>query len=175
MKQLSKVIFFRSFFSSKNDLKRNSEVFSLLKMITNRIPRFFLFRKWFLTEFQGFSHPKMFRNGIPRVFLLCEMVWNGILRVFLFRENVWNGILRVFLYRELVWNGILRVFLFRENVRNGIPRVFLFRELVRNGIPRVFSSENWFGMEFRGFFSSAKQAKFRRNCCLFRLVPYSAE
>jgi hypothetical protein len=138
MKQLSKVIFFRSFFSSKNDSKRNSEVFSLLKMIPNRIPRFFLIRKWFLTEFQGFSHPKMFRNGIPRVFLFCEMVWNGILRVFLFRENVLNGILRVFLSRELVWNGILRVFLFRENVRNGIPRLFLFRELVRNGIPRVF-------------------------------------
>jgi hypothetical protein len=107
-------------------------------MIPNRIPRFFLFRTWFLTEFQSFSHPKMFRNGIPRVFLFCEMVWNGILRVFLFRENVWNGISSVFLYRELVWNGILRVFLFRENVRNGILRVFLFRELVRNGIPRVF-------------------------------------
>jgi hypothetical protein len=33
---------------------------------------------------------------------------------------------------------------------------FLFREMVWKGIPR--------------FFSSAKQAEFRWNCCLFRLV-----
>jgi hypothetical protein len=42
-------------------------------------------------------------------------------------------------------------------VWNGIPRVFLFREMVRNGIPKLFSY--------------SKQAEFRRNCRLFRLVP----
>ncbi len=61
----------------------------------------------------------------------------------------------------MVRNGILRVFLFREMVRNSIRRVFLFREMVGNGILR--------------FFYSAKQAEFRRNCRLFRLVPNSAD
>jgi hypothetical protein len=96
MKQLSKVDFFRRFFSSENYSEWNSEVF--------------FFQKWFRTEFRGFSHPKMVQNGIPRVFL--------------FRETVRNGILRVFLLREMVQNGIPRGLLFREMVQNGIPRFF---------------------------------------------------
>ncbi len=52
-------------------------------------------------------------------------------------------------------------FLFREMVWNGIPRIFLFWEMVWNCIPR--------------YFSSAKQAEFWQNCCLFRLVMHSAE
>jgi hypothetical protein len=39
--------------------------------------------------------------------------------------------------------------------------VFSLPKIIRNGIPR--------------FFSSTKQAEFRWNCLLFRLVPYSAE
>jgi hypothetical protein len=60
---------FQSYLSSENDLGRNSKIF--------------LFQKW-LTEFQGFSHPKMVQHGIPRAFLFREMVWNGIPRIFLF-------------------------------------------------------------------------------------------
>ncbi len=59
-------------------------------MIQTVILRFFLFQKWFGTEFQGFSHPKIVRNGIPEVFLFREMVQNGILRDFL-SSGKWFG------------------------------------------------------------------------------------
>jgi hypothetical protein len=48
-----------------------------------------------------------------------------------------------------------------ENDSERNSEVFSIPKIIRNGIPR--------------FFSSAKQAEFRRNYRLFRLVPYSAE
>jgi hypothetical protein len=48
-----------------------------------------------------------------------------------------------------------------ENDWEQNSEVFSLPKMIRNGIPR--------------FFSSAKQAEFRRNCRLFRLVTYSAE
>jgi hypothetical protein len=57
---------FPSFFSSKNDSERNSEVFS--ENDSERNSEAFLFRKWFETEFRGFSQPKIVRNGIRGVF-----------------------------------------------------------------------------------------------------------
>ncbi len=96
-------------------------------MIWNGITKFFLFWKWFRTEFRGFLLLKIVQNRVPR-FCHPKMVQNGILWVFLFREMVQNGILRVFLFWEMVWNRFLR----------------------------VFSSKKWFGTEFRGFFSSEK-------------------
>jgi hypothetical protein len=44
------------------------EVFSLTKMVRKRIPRFFLFQKWFGTDFQGFSHPKWFGTEFQEFF-----------------------------------------------------------------------------------------------------------
>ncbi len=104
-------------------------------MIRNRIPKFFLFRKLFRTEFLGF-------------FSLPKMVWNRIPRFFSSK----NGSER---------NSV--GFLFQEMDRNKIPRVFLFQEKVQNGFPKVFSSKKWLGTEFRGFFSSQKWfgTKFR--------------
>jgi hypothetical protein len=58
-----------SFFSSENGSERNSEVFSSenglernskvydSKMVCNGIPRVFSSKKWFGTEFRGFSLP----------------------------------------------------------------------------------------------------------------------
>jgi hypothetical protein len=48
-----------------------------------------------------------------------------------------------------------------ENDSERNSEFFSLPKMVRNGIPR--------------FFSSAKQAEFRQNCRLFRLVQYSAE
>ncbi len=110
-------------------------------MIQNWIPRFFLFRKLFGTEFRGFFHPKMFWNRIPRVFLFQEMVRNWIPRVLLFREMVRKGIPKVFLFRKL----------FERNFE-----VFLIQKWFGTEFRGFFSSEKWFGMEFWGFFSSEK-------------------
>jgi hypothetical protein len=105
----------------------------------------FCSRKWFGTDFQVFSLPKMVCNRIPSYFFLPKMIRNGIPK-FSLLKMVRKGIPR-FYHPKIVWNRI--------------PRVFLFREMVRNGIPR--------------FFSSAKQAEFRRKSRLFCLVSYSAE
>ncbi len=75
---------FSSVFSSENGSEWNSEFFFLPKIVWNGIPKFsllkmvrkgipgFIIRKWFGTEFQGFSLP---RNGSERnseVFLFRE-------------------------------------------------------------------------------------------------------
>ncbi len=134
---------------------------------------FFLFQKWFRTEFLIFFSSKNDSDWNSEDFSLPKMVQNGILRFFSSKKGLERNSMGFF----------------REMVRNGIPRVFLFREMVWKKIPRVFSSEKWFGTEFWGFFSSekwfgteflrcfssAKQAEFRRNRCLFHLVLHSAE
>jgi hypothetical protein len=61
--------------------------FSLPKMIRNGIPRFFLFRKWFRTEFRGFSHPKMVWDGTSKGFSLPRNGSEQNSEVFLFRET----------------------------------------------------------------------------------------
>ncbi len=78
---------FPKFFSSENDLERNSEVLSVPKMIRTGIPRFFFFRKWFGTEFRGFSQPKMVQNGIPRVF--SSEKWFGTEFRWIFSPKKW--------------------------------------------------------------------------------------
>jgi hypothetical protein len=121
-KQLTKVVF--------------SQVFSLLKMIRNGIQSLFcsendleqdsevfLFRKWFGTEFRGFSQLKMVRNGIPRGFIFREK-FGTELRWF-FSSEKWFGTEFRWCFSSENWFGTE------------------FREF--------FSSEKWFGTEFRAF------------------------
>ncbi len=134
--------------SEPNGRKRKSaEIMKLYKTANKSRPFLSVFcsRKWFGTDFQGFSLPKMVWNRIPSNFFLPKMVQNGIPKLSLLKM-VRNGIPR-FYHLKIVWSGVLMVFHFREMVRNGILR----------------------------FFSSAKQAEFRRKSRLFRLVSYSAE
>jgi hypothetical protein len=63
-----KCVFFRSLVSSENDSERNSKVFSLPKMTQKRIPRFFLFPKWFGTDFKVFLIQKWFRTEFQGFF-----------------------------------------------------------------------------------------------------------
>jgi hypothetical protein len=85
----------------KNGMERIFECFLFRELVHNEIPKFFLFQKWFGTEFrgffssenglernsEGFSRLKIVGKGIPRVFLSQEMVRNGIPRFFLPRNR----------------------------------------------------------------------------------------
>ncbi len=91
------------FFSSENDLERNSEVFSLPKMVRNGIPRFFSSKNGLEWNSEGLSLPRngseqnsevsLLRNGLERISKGFSLPRNGSERteVFLFRET--GGIL----------------------------------------------------------------------------------
>jgi hypothetical protein len=120
-------------------------------MIQSRNPRILLFWKWFGTEFRGFSHPKMVRSGIPRVFLFREIVQNGIPKFF--SSEKWFGMeFRGFFSSEKWFGTEFWGFSLLRNgsewnsegfplLRNGSERnseVFLFRKT--GGIPMELPS-----------------------------------
>ncbi len=93
-------------------------------MIRNGIPRFFLFRKLFGTDFRGFSLPKIVRNRIPRVFLIQK--WFGTEFQGFFSSEKW----------------------FRMEFR----AYFSSKKWFGTAFWGFFSFEKWFGTELWGFF-----------------------